>query len=505
MNNSGKVFLVGAGPGDIGLLTLKGWDVLKHADVVVYDNLVGDEVLAAIPKSARAVNVGKRMNHHNMPQEEINEILVREAKNGSRVVRLKGGDPFIFGRGGEEAEALAREKIPYEIVPGVTSAAAVPAYAGIPVTHRDFASSLHIVTGHRRSGGEYDIDFKALVRAGGTIVFLMGVTALGDLMKGLIEGGADPDLPASAIQKGTTAAQKSVTATVSTLEDEVKRQGITAPAVIVVGQVCGLAEILSWRGRLPLAGRKIVITRPADRISETAKKLRRKGAEVLELPAISTQAIKNNEKLDLCIENLNKYNWIVFTSPAGVRIFFEKMLEHGKDARGLSGIKTAAIGRGSAGSLKKHGIIADLVPETYDGESLGNALAEKVQENAKILIPRSAIGNKDIIKALEVRPDVMIDDIAVYDTFYVNQDILDERRKFEAGEIDCAVFTSASTVKGFVNSVKSLDYTKITAVCIGRQTKEQAEKYGMKAYAAKEAAMDSVVDKVVEIFGNRNY
>ena len=502
MENSGKVYLVGAGPGDIGLLTLKGRDVLKQADVVVYDNLVGDEVLAAIPKSARAINVGKRMNRHNMPQEEINKTLIREAKKGSRVVRLKGGDPFIFGRGGEEAEALAKEKIPYEVIPGVTSAAAVPAYAGIPVTHRDYASSLHIVTGHKRSGKEYDINFKALVQAGGTIVFLMGVTALGDLMRGLIEGGADPYLPAAVIQKGTTAAQKCVTAAVSTLEEEAAKQGITAPAAIVVGEVCALAETLSWRSFLPLAGRKIVITRPEDRISETAKKLREKGAEVLELPAISTQAIENNEKLDMCIENLHKYNWIVFTSPAGVRIFFEKMLEHGKDARGLSGIKTAAIGQGSAGALKKYGIIADLVPETYDGKSLGRALAQKAQENANILIPRSAMGNMDIINALKERPDIKADDIAAYETLYVSQDVLDERRKFETGEIDCAVFTSASTVKGFVNSVKSLDYTKVTAVCIGRQTKEQAEKYGMKAYAAKEATMDSVVEKVVEIFGN---
>ena len=232
----GKVWLVGAGPGDPGLFTIKGQQVLSQAEVVVYDSLVGDGVLAMIPDTARLIYVGKRAGHHIMKQEKINETLLTEAKKGFRVVRLKGGDPFLFGRGGEELELLVKEGIPYEIVPGVTSSIAVPAYNGIPVTHRDFCSSLHIITGHKRAGKKLDIDFEALVRTGGTLVFLMGVTAMPDILSGLREAGMEPDMPAAILQKGTTAGQKKVVATISTLEEEVERQGIETPAIIVVGR-----------------------------------------------------------------------------------------------------------------------------------------------------------------------------------------------------------------------------------------------------------------------------
>ena len=237
---AGKVWLVGAGPGDIGLFTLKGAAVLQQADVVVYDSLVGEGVLAKIPEYARLINVGKRANHHTMVQEDINKVLLEEAEKGNKVVRLKGGDPFLFGRGGEELELLSENGIPYEIVPGVTSPISVPAYNGIPVTHRDFCSSLHIITGHKRAGQEYDIDFKALTQTKGTLVFLMGIAALEDICKGLLAGGMDPDMPAAVLQKGTTAGQKRVVATVGTLKEEVDRQGIETPAIIVVGKVCSL-------------------------------------------------------------------------------------------------------------------------------------------------------------------------------------------------------------------------------------------------------------------------
>lgn len=499
--SEGKVYLVGAGPGDAGLFTLKGRDILGRAEVVVYDNLVGDEILAMIPKTAKTINVGKRSSHHTMKQENINRVLLEEAQKGRLVVRLKGGDPFLFGRGGEELELLSENNIPYEIVPGITSAVAVPAYNGIPVTHRDFCSSVHIITGHKRAGREYDINFKALVEAKGTLVFLMGVTALPDIIKGLLEGGIDPETEAAILQKGTTAGQKRIVATVSTLEEEVKRQGIETPAIIVVGKVCALADKFAWYEKLPLSGRKIVVTRPAGLVSEMAKRLRVKGAEVLELPAISTVAIEENNRLYECLDKLGEYNWIAFTSPAGVRIFFEKMEERNKDVRSLADIKAAAIGSGSAKALKKYGIIADLVPEVYDGASLGKALAESMEPGSKILIPRASIGNHELIEALEARADIEIDDIATYDTFYEKQDIVDERTKFETGDIDCAVFTSASTVKGFVRATEGLDYTKVTAACIGKQTKAEADKYGMKTYMAKKATMDAVVELVTEMFG----
>ena len=267
---SGKVWLVGAGPGDIGLFTLKGEAVLQQADVVVYDSLVGEGVLARIPEHARLINVGKRASHHTMVQEDINKVLLEEAQKGNKVVRLKGGDPFLFGRGGEELELLSENGIPYEIVPGVTSPISVPAYNGIPVTHRDFCSSLHIITGHKRAGQEYDIDFKALTQTKGTLVFLMGIAALEDICSGLLAGGMDPDMPAAVLQKGTTAGQKRVVATVGTLKAEVDRQGIETPAIIVVGKVCSLADKFAWYEKLPLAGWKVLVTRPRQHISKTA-------------------------------------------------------------------------------------------------------------------------------------------------------------------------------------------------------------------------------------------
>ena len=258
----GKVWLVGAGPGDIGLFTLKGMEVLSQAEVVVYDSLVGQGVLAKVPSSARLINVGKRADKHTMPQEQINQVLLEEAQKGYRVVRLKGGDPFLFGRGGEELELLTANGIPYEVVPGVTSSIAVPAYNGIPVTHRDFCSSVHIITGHRRAGKEYDIDFQALVNAKGTLVFLMGIAALNDICQGLLNAGMDPEMPAAVLQKGTTSDQKRVVATVATLKEEVERQGIETPAIIVVGKVCRLSEEFGWYERLPLADWKVLVTRP---------------------------------------------------------------------------------------------------------------------------------------------------------------------------------------------------------------------------------------------------
>ena len=293
----GKVWLVGAGPSDPGLLTLKGKQVLDEAEVVVYDALAGQSVLNMIPDTAERIHVGKRSSHHTIPQKEINELLAEKAKEGKRVVRLKGGDPFLFGRGGEEVERLVQDGIPYEIVPGITSAISVPAYQGIPVTHRDFCSSVHIITGHKRAGFDYDIDFEALVRTKGTLVFLMGVTALGDICRGLLAAGIDPGMPAALLSQGTTAAQRRIVATVSTLEEEVKKKGPVTPAIIVIGRVCTLADQFSWYDKLPLGGVKVLLTRPKELISETAKKLRSFGAEVLEIPAIATVRIRDNALL----------------------------------------------------------------------------------------------------------------------------------------------------------------------------------------------------------------
>ena len=494
----GKVWLVGAGPGDVGLFTMKGKEILEKAEVVVYDSLVGQGILSQIPSSARLINVGKRANHHTMPQEEINQVLLKEAQAGSRVVRLKGGDPFLFGRGGEELELLAEHGIPYEVVPGVTSPISVPAYNGIPVTHRDFTSSLHIITGHKRAGKEYDIDFEALVRTRGTLVFLMGIASLGDICAGLLKGGMDADMPAAVLQKGTTAGQKRVVATVGTLKAEVDRQGIETPAIIVVGKVCTLADEFSWYEKLPLAGWKILVTRPRNLISQTAARLREKGAEVLELPAIRTEALSDEQRLYEAFDHLGNYQWIVFTSPTGVEIFFAEMQKRELDIRSLGTAKIAAIGEGTKKKLAQHGLYADFLPSVYDGDTLGTELAAKLSGGEHILIPRAEKGNENLVRSL-AEAGAIVDDVPTYRTLYEKSLLIDEKKEFEAGNINCVVFTSASTVKGFVEGTKGLDYTKVKAACIGKQTKAAADAWGMETYMSEKATIDSLITLVEKL------
>ena len=496
---TGKVWLVGAGPSDPGLFTLKGKSVLKQAQVVVYDALVGQGILNMIPQEAEKIHVGKRANHHTMPQEEINRVLAEKAMEGLRVVRLKGGDPFLFGRGGEELEYLLQRRIPCEVVPGVTSAIAVPAYNGIPVTHRDYCSSVHIITGHKKQGENYDIDFEALVKTRGTLVFLMGVSALGEICKGLMEKGMDGQMPAAILQKGTTASQKRIVATVSTLEEAVKREGIETPAIIVVGKVCALADSFAWYEKLPLAGKKILVTRPRQQISAMAEKLRRLGAEVLELPAIRTESITPNPGLNEAFGRLSSYDWLVFTSPTGVQVFWTELRNAGLDVRSLAGAKLAVIGKGTKKALEKRGLLADLMPETYSGEALGEALSREVKPGERILIPRARIGNQKLVDCLNATGKVTVDDVATYDTFYETPSLIDERAEFEQGTVDFAVFTSASTVRGFVQAVPGINFTKVRAVCIGEQTQREAAAHGMKTYVSDQATMDSIVRKLCEI------
>ena len=488
----GKVWLVGAGPGDIGLFTLKGMDVLKKADVVVYDSLVGQGVLSQIPSSARLINVGKRAGNHTMPQEGINQVLLEEAQKGNRVVRLKGGDPFLFGRGGEELELLKDAHIPYEIVPGVTSPIAVPAYNGIPVTHRDFCSSLHIITGHKRAGESYDIDFEALARTTGTLVFLMGIASLGDIAAGLLDGGMDPDMPAAVLARGTTAAQDRIVATLSTLKEAVEKHGVCTPAIIVVGKVCALSERFAWYEELPLAGWKVLVTRPKNMISRTSALLRERGAEVLELPSIRTEAMEDQSCLHEALEHISDYSWLVFTSPTGADIFFAELKNAGKDIRSLGNVKIAVIGQGTAAKLQERSIWPDFVPSVYDGDTLGEELSRMVGDEERILIPRAEAGNKNLTALLE-KTGAKVDDIATYHTLYEKSVLIDEKKEFEAGEIDCVVFTSASTVKGFVEGTEGLDYTKIRAACIGKQTKAAADAYGMQTFMSEKATIESLI------------
>ncbi len=589
---TGKVWLVGAGPGDRGLLTLKGLEVLKAADVVVFDALVGQEVLTLIPQSAELVNVGKRAGNHIMPQELINRLILEKAQEGKKVVRLKGGDPFLFGRGGEELELLSENGIPYEVVPGITSALAVPAYNGIPVTHRDCASSVHIITGHRRKGKDHDIDFEALVRTGGTLVFLMGVSSLESIMKGLLEAGMDPGTPAAVLQSGTTAGQRRVVSTVSGVKKDADRAGIEAPAVIVVGEVCALAKTLAWYEKLPLAGRRILVTRPREHISELSARLRSLGAEVMELPAIATEKISPNPELEKYLReafggakserfamagsagfsqgdsagfsqgeraglsqgNSERFShadeeempgpcdWIAFTSPTGVKIFMDLFLAE-YDPRDLWRTRLAVIGKGSAGELEKYGLKPDFMPSVYDGETLGRELRERILEErgkdrsegkpgkmsvemseaitgsgpdrVRILIPRARIGNRELISELKGRSgesgsdgsgkniSMDIADIPTYDTIYASGGAVDAASYVRRGEIDYVVFTSSSTVRGFSEAMKGVDLSGFLAVCIGKQTKAEADRRGMKTRMSESATIDSLVLEVLAAAGRR--
>lgn len=492
---TGKVWLVGAGPGDAGLLTRKGYEVLEQAEVVVYDSLVSDAILSLMPEAAKKIDAGKRAGNHKLRQEETNKVLLEEALKGQRVVRLKGGDPFLFGRGGEELELLQENNVPYEVIPGITSAISVPAYNGIPVTHRDFVSSVHIITGHKKEGEEYNIDFEALVRTKGTLVFLMGVRALKDICGSLIKAGMSPDMPAAILQQGTTAGQRRVVATVSTLDEEATKAKIGSPGIIVVGEVCTLADTYCWFERLPLFGAKVLLTRPRELASTMATKLRTMGAEVIELPAIKTEPIKDNTKLIEALDNISKYEWVAFTSPSGVRIFFEEMDKANKDVRSLGNIKVAALGEGTKKELKAHGIIADLMPTVYDGESLGEELAKVATPGASILLPRAAVGNHEIIDKLA---GFNVDDIPTYDTVSCTQDVLDIKAEVEEGKIKCAVFTSSSSVKAFANAYKDVDFGKVNAVCIGKQTLATAKELGMKCTMSEKATTDSLLDAVVK-------
>ena len=488
---NGKVWLVGAGPSDVGLLTVKGKEVLERAQVVVYDRLVGAGILALIPQEAETIDVGKRAGNHTMPQEEINRLLLQKAQEGKEVVRLKGGDPFLFGRGGEELELLTEHDIPFEIVPGITSAISVPAYNGIPVTHRDYTSSVHIITGHKKRDEKLELDFESLVRLKGTLVFLMGVSALSDICNGLLQAGMEPNMPAAILQQGTTAGQKKIIATVATLEQEVEKQGIETPAIIVVGKVCELGNRFAWYEKKPLFGKRVIVTRPKERSGTLCGKLRQAGAEVVEIPTIKTVPIIENKALEKEIQRLKEYQYLAFTSPAGVKVFFDMLKMYHTDIRSIGSAKIAVIGKGTKRELEERGIMCDFMPEIYDGEHIGVLLGETAKDGERILIPRAAEGNLQLIEEIEKRTKAEITDLPIYETVY-------ESARFEPEHVDMAVFTSASTVKGFARAINKLEVKNILAVCIGKQTQAEAEKLGMNTITAKEATIDSLVECCVE-------
>ena len=489
----GKVWLVGAGPAGIELLTIKAKNVLEQADVVVYDALVGQSVMDVIPDHVEKINVGKRAGSFFMPQEEINALLPLLAKQGKKVVRLKGGDPFVFGRGGEEVDALVENGISFEIVPGVTSATAVPAYFGIPVTHREFASSVHIITGHPKGGEELRINYLALKEAGGTLVFLMGILHLHPIVSGLLEAGMDPKTPAAILQQGGGGGQKKISATLDTLEEEAGKQEILLPAIIIIGEVVGLSEKYAWFEKLPLFGKKFLTTRPRERSLELAERLRGLGAEVTEFPTIEIEGIHPNKELRKEIERLSDYRFLAFTSPAGVEEWMKELFDMGKDVRCMSGISLAVIGNGTAQTLRRYGLIADFVPDVYHGKALGALIRENCEEGDKVLLARSAIGNPELVTELKKEKEIEVTDIAVYITKEK-----DSAEEYPIEDMDGVFFTSSSTVRGFVSLFPGTDFSKVRALCIGEMTARTAKEYGMEVKIAKEATTDALVELAIQ-------
>ena len=490
----GSVTLVGAGPGDPGLLTLAGKQAIESAEVVVYDRLVGPQILEMMPEAAEKINVGKRSSHHIVPQDQINEILLDKALEGKRVVRLKGGDPFLFGRGGEELELLSQHHVPFREIPGITSAISVPAYAGIPVTHRDFCSSVHIVTGHQRAGMPLNIPFKALIETRATLVFLMGVTALPQICKGLLEAGIDPQMPAAVVEKGTTPLQRPILSTVSGLTEAAAREKVQSPAIIIVGRVCSLSRDFDWFDRLSLKGRTVIVTRPRDRAGTLSSRLRDLGANVVEMPCIETRPLSPCPQMDQALKNIDSYQWLAFTSPAGVTTLMDNLRQKNLDVRALGRIRIAAIGPGTDRELRNHGLRADLIPEVYDGAHLGQALA-KARPSGSVLILRAQWGTEDLTDTLQ-QAGIAYEDVRCYETLYVSSQAEEVKSLLNRENPPIVTFTSASTVRGFAGAMGSFDPQSLLGACIGEQTRAEAEKYGIPTVMAEKATMDALIDAI---------
>lgn len=446
---NGKVYLVGAGPGDPGLISVKGKECITRADVLVYDYLASPTLLAHADASAEMIYVGKKGGDHTMTQDEINALLVREAGSGRTVTRLKGGDPFIFGRGGEEAEVLIQAGIPFEIVPGVTSAIAAPAYAGIPLTHRKFTSTLAFITGHEDPGKETSsINWEALAKGIGTLVFLMGVRNLPHITRRLMDHGRPPDTPVALVRWGTTPSQQTVTGTLETIAEDVKAAGLTSPSVIVVGDVVTLRESMKWFESRPLFGKKIVVTRARQQASDLVKKLSSLGADCVESPTIKIVPPTDTSPMDMAIEKIGSYDWVVFTSVNGVISFFQRLFEKGRDARSLGHIRTAAIGPVTSAKLLAFGINSDIVPESFRAESVVDAFTRENVAGKKILLPRAEEA-RPVLPVELAKMGAVVDEVTAYHTRAVAEGREDLLNLLEEKRVDTVTFTSSSTVKNF--------------------------------------------------------
>ncbi|MFO7785656.1 MAG: uroporphyrinogen-III C-methyltransferase [Thermodesulfobacteriota bacterium] len=508
-NKSGMVYLVGAGPGDPGLLTIKARDCLLQAEAVVYDYLANPAFLDFAPEGAELVYVGKKAGSQTLSQDEINRLIVDLARTGKRVVRLKGGDPFIFGRGGEEAEELAAAGIPFEVVPGVTSAVAVPAYAGIPLTHRDMTATVAFITGHEDPSKEQtSIAWDRLATGAGTLVFLMGVGNLPNIAERLMDHGRSGETPTAVVRRGTVSRQRTVTGPLKDIARIVRDEGIKPPAIIVVGEVVSLRDTLNWYERRPLFGRRVVVTRAREQASGFMARLSGLGAECIQFPTIRVVPPESWTPLDEAIRNLGTYGWILFTSVNGVRFFFERLEAGEKDARDLKGACVGAIGPATADALKRRGIRPDLVPPEYRAESIAEALGCEPLEGVRVLLPRAEKAREVLPGELE-RRGAIVDVVPAYRTVRPDRDTTRVRTMFERGEIDLITFTSSSTVTNFADmfagdAVSLRDWMKRTAVaCIGPITAKTAQGLGFSVDVMPTSyTIDSLTKAVLDYFSS---
>ncbi|MBE3587220.1 MAG: uroporphyrinogen-III C-methyltransferase [Thermoanaerobacteraceae bacterium] len=501
--NKGMVYLVGAGPGDPGLLTVKGLDCIKRAAVIVYDRLAGPRLLTHAAPEAELIYVGKSPAGHAMTQEEINALLVERASRGQVVVRLKGGDPFLFGRGGEEAEALARAGIPFEVVPGITSAIAVPAYAGIPVTHRDLTSTLAIITGNEDPHKEdSSIQWDKLATGAGTLVFLMGMANLDRITERLIRHGRDPQTPVALIRWGTRVEQQTVTGTLADIAARARETGVTNPAVIVVGEVVALRDRLAWFEKKPLFGKRVLVTRSREQASELSRIIEDLGGEALEFPTIAIREPESYAPLDAAIDRLGSYRWVIFTSVNGVHFFFRRLRERGRDIRDLHGSNLCAIGPQTRQALERFALQVTHMPDEYRAEGIIAGLEERINPGDRVLLPRADIARKALAEGLRDLGAV-VEEVVAYRTVPAGGNARLIRELLAEGRIQVVTFTSSSTVRNFVQLLQEPHLPRLLektmVACIGPITARTAREMGLPVHVqAREYTIAGLVQAILE-------
>ncbi len=495
--NKGIVYLVGAGPGDEDLMTRKGLKVLREADVVVYDSLASSSLLNEVRDDAELIFAGKRSSHHFKKQYETNQLLIDLAKEGKNVVRLKGGDPYIFGRGGEEGQELRAAGVDFVVVPGISSSYSVPAYCGIPVTHRDYASSFHVITGHEgnHKNGATVLDYGTLAREEGTLIFLMGLKNLPNIVKNLIENGKDSKTPAGVLQEGTTARQKMAVGTLENIVEVVEREGIQTPAITVVGDVVSLAGELSWYGGKPLSGQRVLVTGSRSMVERLSPLLKEEGAEAISFSLIRTEAMDTPE-FDRAMADIDSYTWIVLTSANGVECFFDKLKAMRKDIRDFKDVHFAVIGDGTKNALEGHGIYSDLIPTAYSSKDMAAAMVPHMKPTDKVLLLRAEEANA-------VLPDSLTAAGIDHTCVSLYHTVVDERKADELSRlvetVDYITFASSSAVRAFVSMAGSLENVSAKYISIGPVTTKTAEAEGL--HVDRTAAVytaQGIVDTIIE-------